>query len=317
MTISCQTYGHEWGTDGFGRELDRLERLGINWVAIHPYARIHSDGHVTFGYSRERHPSYLVRPIKEAHRRGMRVMIKPHLAYWGSRFSWRGEIYFDQSDQRERFRQTYRDWILTLAEVVEVSDLFVIGTETDRLAVEDDDYWRDLIAAVRSVTDAKLTYASNWDYADRLDFWPDLDYIGIQAYFPLTERRQPTREDLDQGWERITSELKALSGRHGKPILFTELGYNTSVMAARMPWDYHQTWGERRGEAEALQALCVDVALAQVERHHSWIKGCFLWKWFVGPSPGENFVLDKKKIHDVVINRWNRKTPVPPTMVGR
>jgi hypothetical protein len=48
--------------------------------------------------------------------------------------------------------------------------------------------WRRVIAAVRGVTSARLTYAANFDAYQRVAFWDALDAIGIQAYFPLTDK---------------------------------------------------------------------------------------------------------------------------------
>ena len=40
MTISCQTWGWEWGTDEMVESMRELKTLGVNWISIHPYARI-------------------------------------------------------------------------------------------------------------------------------------------------------------------------------------------------------------------------------------------------------------------------------------
>src|SRR6266852_9139101 len=48
VTVSCQTWGIEWQTPAMAQTLDELKSLGVNSVAIHPYARIENDGHVTF-----------------------------------------------------------------------------------------------------------------------------------------------------------------------------------------------------------------------------------------------------------------------------
>ncbi len=46
MTISCQGWGWEWGTDEMVEAMRQLKELGINWIAIHPYAAIRRDGTV-------------------------------------------------------------------------------------------------------------------------------------------------------------------------------------------------------------------------------------------------------------------------------
>ena len=48
MTISTHTWGAEWDTPAMEQTLDELQSLGVNSVAIHPYARVHEDGHIVF-----------------------------------------------------------------------------------------------------------------------------------------------------------------------------------------------------------------------------------------------------------------------------
>ena len=46
----------------------------------------------------------------------------------------------------------------------------------------------------------KLTFGANWylEYED-VTFWDDLDYIGIQAYFPLTKKENQGVDELVKG----------------------------------------------------------------------------------------------------------------------
>src|SRR6188474_2411680 len=84
MTVSCQTSGWEWATPEMARTLDELKSLGVNSVAIHPYAQIQNDGHVRFRSDDSfRH---ITVPLDWARQRGMSVMLIPHIAYWGTKF---------------------------------------------------------------------------------------------------------------------------------------------------------------------------------------------------------------------------------------
>src|SRR5256714_11150219 len=49
MTVSCQTWGIEWQMPEMEAALDELKSLGVNSIAIHPYAQIREDGHVAAG----------------------------------------------------------------------------------------------------------------------------------------------------------------------------------------------------------------------------------------------------------------------------
>ena len=70
-------------------------------------------------------------------------------------------------------------------------------------------YFKQLIKDVRAVYAGKLTYAENWDcYAD-VPFWSDLDYIGMDAYFPIAEGSNPSEQELEEGWSNLEQEFAA------------------------------------------------------------------------------------------------------------
>ena len=49
MTVSCQTWGYEWATPEMKETMVELRSLGINWISIHPYARIMENGKISRG----------------------------------------------------------------------------------------------------------------------------------------------------------------------------------------------------------------------------------------------------------------------------
>jgi hypothetical protein len=241
----------------------------------------------------------MTRPIAEAHRLGMKILIKPHLAYWGSPFKWRGDITFSTTDEWQLFFNSYREWIVQIAEVCRDADGFVVGTELDRTLVHEP-FWREIIAGVRSKTDAPLTYAANWTDYERVAFWDALDAIGIQAYFPVYDRPgAPDTAVLRATWVALAQRLATYSRAQGRPVVFTELGYNRSAEAAQKPWSS----ASGGPEAALIQQRCLDVALETLARTPE-IHGAFLWKWFVGPAPGENFDLTSAATRRLLASHW-------------
>ena len=297
VTVSVPTWGWEWGSDSMAETLDVLKQMGVNWVAIHPYAQIRNDGGVSHQIDPSSPPVWITRPIAEAHARGIKVMVKPHLAYWGGQFAWRGEIQFTDDAHWRRFFQDYEAWIAALVAVAHDADAFAVGTELDKTAHRPE--WSSVIATARGFS-GPLTYAANWTDYQNVPFWDALDVIGIQAYFPLTEKTNPTIDDIRTGWDRRMDELRAYSERSDRNILFTELGYNQSYLAASKPWDYHvDDEGSR-----ALQEDCWQVALETIERENS-IVGALLWKWFPAPRPvGRNFPLATPRIKRIIAKAW-------------
>ena len=79
-----------------------------------------------------------------------------------------------------------------------------------------------------------------------------------------------------------------------------ELGYDTGLNAAREPWRD----GDRREGGIALQALCLDRALAAVDAPGDDLLGAFLWKWFPGDSRGETFLMSEPHMREVIARHW-------------
>ena len=105
--------------------------------------------------------------------------------------------------------------------------------------------WDELIAAVRAVYSGELTYAANFDQYRAVGFWPSLDLIGINAYFPLRAHpigaSEPSalESELEASWRRILGEIRAFRAEAGAgdvPVLFTELGYTSRVDSTIEPW---------------------------------------------------------------------------------
>lgn len=310
MTISTQTSGREWASDGLEKELDRLQAMGINWITIHPYARVRGDGSVQYRELDPKNPpAWLVRPIKSAHARGMQILIKPHLAYWGSPFSWRGEIAFAEPEKQARFWKGFSDWTLDLASAAVGADGFCVGTELE-LQVDRKADWIDLITKVRKRTDAQLSYASNWDGVNRVTFWEALDAIGVQAYFPLPAALGPdgipTSEALREAWQPHLSKLRKLSKSVGKPVIFAELGYDQTESTNLRPWEGAARRKQPSEAARLLQIRCFEVAFEVLEEESEWLRGAFLWKWFIGPSGHEDFKLDHPGTRQLIQAKWGQ-----------
>jgi hypothetical protein len=280
--------------------LTDIRAVGASWISIHPYARILADGTVQFRtYDPEQPPAHLQRPIEEAHAQGLQIAITPHLAYWGSPFRWAGDIGFSRDADWERFWESYTRWVVNLVSVCRDADGFILGTEIDR-TLEFEERWRELIRQVRSVTRAPLTYAANWTDYRRVRFWDALDVIGIQAYFPLSDRIGADPEEIEIAWKARMAELREFATQQNRRIVFTELGYNRSFAAPVRPWEARVDGRE----AEAVQETCLRIALAAVE-DEPVVAGVFLWKWFPNPHPvGRNFQLATPRLKQTISAAW-------------
>ena len=147
-----------------------------------------------------------------------------------------------------------------------------------------------MIFDVRDRYTGKLTYAANWyrEYQS-ISFWPDLDFIGVQAYFPLAEDPGVRVSDLSRGWAPHLDVLSALSRRVQKPVLFTEIGYRSVREAAIEPW----RWASRQEAAlaepdDGMQAELYRAFFSEVWPK-PWLAGASFWRWHTdAESRGSN-----------------------------
>ena len=215
--------------------------------------------------------------IEIAHSHGLQVMLKPQI--WIMNGVYTGHMKMTTEADWQLLETTYRDFIMTFGKVAAENEvaLFCIGTELQRFIEHRPEFWKELIAEVKLIYPGKLTYAANWDEYDSFPFWEELDYIGVDAYFPISEAKTPTLAQAKAGWAPWVKELKHVSRRHDTPVLFTEFGYRSRDFAGKEPWQSERTEKDVNMEAQVnlLQGLYESVW------QEPWMHGGFLWKWFL------------------------------------
>ena len=119
-----------------------------------------------------------------------------------------------------------------------------------------------------------IGYGANWDRIDQVGFWSELDFIGVSAFWPVSDVATADVGALMFGWIRGVSELEALSTRTGKPVLFTEAGYLNAVGSTVEPWDeFLDTPRSDETQAAAYEALL------RVFDPRDWFVGVHWWEW--------------------------------------
>lgn len=251
---------------------------------------------------------------------GMGVILKPHI--WIGGYSTEGQtrdkIMFDSASDWEQWESNYRAFMRHHTELATSigADVLVIGTELASVAREREAFFRALIGETRQTFDGKITYAANWweDY-EKVAFWDALDYIGVQAYFPISDEPDPSVEVLVAGWKRHQEALLGVSRRFERPVLFTEIGYRSSDIAASEPWRWVQRGDSQTSEpAYELQSRLYE-AFFRTMWQESWFSGAILWRWHSaneGNRRGQRAVdfTPQDKPAEQVIARWfTRDTP--------
>lgn len=233
--------------------------------------------------------------------RNIKRMLKPQIWVLGGEFV--GFIKMDTEADWEVFEQNYTNYILFYAKIAEDEgiELFSIGTEMKTMVLERPDYWPKLISEVRKVYSGRITYAANWDSYKNPKFWKQLDFIGIDAYFPLSDAKTPTVEELEQSWKPILKEIEQTSKKENRRIIFTEFGYRSVDYTALEPWEGSSTTVNHQAQINALQAVF------NTFWPQDWFMGGYLWKWYdihetAGGLTNSRFTVQNKPAEDVVRN---------------
>lgn len=255
------------------KELAPLIGINSDWVAVVPYgytpkgsSKVYYDSPFQWWGERPEGVREIIAAAKSLNRK---VMLKPQVWIPGN---WVGDFY---PEDRKTWEESMREFVMEHAYMAEDLgvELFCLATEYKSLATEHPDFFEVLIDSVRSVYSGKLTYAANWDEYELITFWDKLDYIGVNAYFPLSASAVPPEEELSKAWEVVLRDLESVSNANGLPILFTEFGYRSVEGAAGRQWELDEKPFNEESQAKAFTAFFDHAWKAP------WCAGGFVWKW--------------------------------------
>jgi hypothetical protein len=264
-------------------DVARLKASGITWISQTPFGwqQNPSDTVLRFEKNTNRTPWWgesfvgIATTTRLAKQEGIQTILKPHL--W-LRQSWPGEVEMKSEKEWQAWFRAYEEFILSYAHVADTTgiEILCIGTELQKTIHRSE--WVSLIKKIRGIYKGKLTYAANFNEFEKVPFWNELDFIGIQAYFPLTKDEHPTVGKLELGWQEPLETIDALQRKIKKPILFTEVGYKSTADAAIEPW----LWPSREKGitvSEQTQANAYH-AFFNVMWEKEWMAGVYFWKWY-------------------------------------
>ena len=205
---------------------------------------------------------------------GIKIMLKPQI-WMGGEYT--GKMRLKSQEDWKTWENDYRDFILSYAHLADSleHETFCVGNELHPSVKNRPAFWKELIDTIRSFYPGKLTYAANWDEYREVPFWDQLDWIGVNAYFPLSQKKTPTIKDLVGAWQEIIPRLKKFSDSIKVPVVFTEIGYKSVDSCAWEPWNPRSKTANQDAQLNAYKAL-----FCAFSRHTSWFKGYFLWKWY-------------------------------------
>jgi hypothetical protein len=246
---------------------------------------------------------------------GMKVMIKILMSVRDSDVF--GGINLNPLDPDQWF-ESYTSNLLHFAQLSEqygVSAL-AVATELPIMTAKYPDRWSKLISQVREEYSGIVTYASLIIEFFKIPFWQELDWIGIDAYFPLNSTSDVT-PSLNEMTDRATFFYGRVQARlHGmnlanKTVIFTESGVPSYTGSIATPWldfeDCSTVQSNNTAQASAFQAVFTAIARA------NFINGIFVYhvdlpknQDYVGTSGWScGFTFRNKPAYKIIASEFN------------
>jgi len=300
--------------------LEQLAATGANWISLLVIGYQDTITSTTvFTTVATPTDADLIHAITQAHDLGLRVMLKPHVNLLEEDPTNPAEIgqAFTTEAEWAAWFASYRNFIEHYADLAESYgvDQFCVGVELGGTVHRADD-WYAVISGVRAVYGGPVTYAAGFGGEETsITWWDAVDFIGVNAYYPLTDKNDPTLDELKAGWAPHVTTLASLASTWGKPILLTDFGCRSLDGANRRPWDW-------RSEGAVDLQEQADVYQATFESFHGqpWVAGMYWHYWSTDPFQGgycdDGYTPHDKPAEDV-LRAWYGAPPRPrPTPVG-
>ena len=271
--------GKGYGSGASAPLYTHLKSIGFNSVQLVPFAyqRDLSEPHLFYD-----DPTMTWQDIENeiilAHTMGLTVMLKPHIwpgTDWQPKV-FRDKIDFADPDKLNRWFLEYQKFLTPLVEIAirQRVEYFVIGTELTALS-RHTDHWRRLIAAIRNRGySGALTYAAIAYNASYIQFWDQLDYIGLDFYYGTQDKNSDSvalQKKLRHYWQYHLEHAKRVK----KEIILTEVGYPAHSLALAYP----HTWPEKMSDRDDKKQADGFRALAETLNGSENPAGLYIWKY--------------------------------------
>ena len=281
MTFSHEGYQvyNGYGSNLAQASIKQLNAHYANAIAIVPYSGMRDPSkptpfHMEHG-ARSENDASVVFSHYAAKSIGMSSLLKPQIWVRGH---WPGDVEMKSDQAWEEFFDHYRRWIRHYALLAEIHqmDMLCIGVEFLKATIQKPQAWRKLIREMRQIYRGPIVYAANWgEEIEKLTFADELDFIGLNCYYPLSKKTDAGEKELKKGFRQTLDKIANISKRNNKEVIFTEIGFRS----ISQPWiQPHERAGENAYYSEQDQAICYEIVLEELQKQ-SWCRGIFWWKW--------------------------------------
>lgn len=303
--IFASWWQDDYGTPSAKQSLLRLAKTGADYVGVlgtwymTTTSGEASTSNTIFAHA-QKTPSdtALIKAVRTAKTLDRRVFLKLHVrvilndAPFGNwQDAWAGKV---QPSNPTAWFTSYRNFAVHYAQIAQAEgvELLAFGTEMPSMTVPAyATQWNQVIDAIKAVYTGKLTFSSNQPTEfQQITFWNRCDYLGIGPYYSLTDSTppSPSLDAIVGGWRNsleggdLIQLFSQVSAQYGnKPVLFTELGYNSVDTATFEPWKGTQSLPEN----QALQKRAYDALFLTLQKQ-PWFAGVFWWDWLTNPNAG-------------------------------
>lgn len=252
-------------------------------------------------------PEIMGKIFKKIHENNLMVLLEfssfpPEGALWrGDIIPWQGNV---MAEDLTKFFSEYLERMIPYTKVAEqenveiiriATEIEVIGKERnaifnatgeERIKERNTIFREKIIPSIRKEYRGLLTYGENFQVIDQVDFWNQLDYIGIDFYVAFTDKNGPTVAELESSIKSLLNKkILPLQQKYNKPVYFAELGYRSYDGDNRKPYegeDAGRSWIDLHPDSPVDHQEQADEfnATFNVGKDIPWIYGYVIW------SPG-------------------------------
>ena len=251
--------------------------MGSNSMAIVPYSYIRMETAPTYlsigNRAGSENDQGVIHSAYEAKKLGMQSLLKPQV-FFGN--SWPGALEYETEADWDAFFDYYYRWIRHYAFLAEIHqiDALCMGVEFAKATLSHGEQWKHMFQKARGLYQGNMTYAANWgEEFETIDFWDELDFIGLNSYYPLSKNDTPTDDELKASFEEVKTKIEKVYQKYKKPIVFTEIGFR-SIEA---PWKNPHADGDTPFN-DKHQQRCYEVIFEGIQ-NEPWCAGILWWKF--------------------------------------
>lgn len=250
-TASTTDEATDYASDMWHANLIRIKESGAEWVNLVAtfYQKTILSSEIAPDPDLTPTLQALTNIIHDAHKVGLLVRLYATINVKELKGNqWRGVI---KPSNRDLWWQHYHALLKRMAKFAYANEVesMMIGTELNSMQAETP-RWLSIIDTIRNDVGypGVIGYEANYNAID-VEWADKLDFLGVSAYWPVSETRDPDLETLDRSWQRIDRKLEQWRKRYPDVKMeFTEVGYVSQPYASVLPF----SWKAFRGKGRSL-----------------------------------------------------------------